>query len=525
MSKLVNFDKRTDSLVIKFGGSDFKDTLQFVKGIPGVKFSPTMKHWYVKRTKQALDLLMKARFKIMGDAYTELVAPAQTMTQIENDLSKVTLDHIPALAREYQIDAVKEIVVRNNKALLCADPGLGKTLMASVWAANTIKKKPLLVICPSFLKEHWARELQKWVGMDSTALFSQSPYRFKWNDALLINYDILPFWVDALLDRCEAIICDESHYLANDTSERTKAVRRLHLSIPNRLFMSGTPIRSRPIQFWPQLNMLNKQIFNNKQYYLNRFCGPAVGYTGALEYKGATHLDELHTLVKTVMVRRTRAEVAAFLPKKNRVIYSVHVDMKKQDQVLDEELQLLLSQGKGDDAIFYEKMAQLSNSSFYYKKDFIIEHIHGLLETIPKLMIVGYHTTVIAELSKEFPGAAVISGKTPTGTRQRMVDDFNNKDTCRILIGQFDAAGVGFSMQNCHDMCLAEMVWVPGQLDQIESRILRLTSDGEQVNYYFYMGSGTVEEKMLDTITNKYQNASMVLDGESHDYFAGASYV
>ena len=197
--------------------------------------------------------------------------------------------------------------------------------------------------------------------------------------------------------------------------------------------------------------------------------------------------------------------------------------MSKEDRDLDSELQAYVEAGLPEDAEFYAKMERLANSSFYYKKEFVIDHITSLLESIPKLMIVAYHKTVIHELVKHFPGSLLVDGDVPPKKRQEIVDDFNSRDSC-VMVAQLEAAGVGFSMQTCHDMAIVEMVWTPGQLTQIEDRILRLTSTGDQVNYYYYTGTDTIEEKMLYTVESKHKKASMILDGKEQSYFKGATY-
>ena len=79
----------------------------------------------------------------------------------------------------YQKQAVLQIQKFKGRALLADEMGLGKTLEALWWVKRSPKKRPVIVVCPAFLKWVWEGELSKHLNIRGVILNGQTPPKKK----------------------------------------------------------------------------------------------------------------------------------------------------------------------------------------------------------------------------------------------------------------------------------------------------------------------------------------------------------
>lgn len=475
-------------------------------------FNYAKKEWSVPYTEQNASFLMRNTWKFVGDAYIAVKGLKAPTPNAIADLSMVTLKHIPKEAYPYQIEAAK-FSVKLERSIIALPPGLGKSLITSIALAELMNGKPVLLVCPAFLKIHWQRELMKWSGIDSVVLSGRlANTRIREQPIVyIINYDILYYWQDHLARWFPIIVSDECHKLGNPESKRTKAFKELLAGSKRSIFLSGTPIRNRPLDFWTTLRMTAPKIFNNFNYYKNRFCDAQLGW-GGLSYSGASNTEELHALVKPIMYRKTKEEVMPDLPKKNFITYNLDVEVTPEFQKAQAEVAEALANGKPLESCDAVKL--LSRSSYALKRDSIIEWVNDFLESGEKIVIGAYHTAVMDDLKEAFGVAAVVvDGRVAPQKRQGIVDKFQTDPKVRVFIGQYEAAGVGFSITAASTLVFAELYYVPALLEQFGDRIHRMTSTGDHVNYVHFLAVDTIEGDMLAMLNEKVKNASKILDG------------
>lgn len=124
---------------------------------------------------------------------------------------------------KHQAEGIK-FLNRTPRALLCDDPGLGKTCQALLSA-----DEPVLVIAPAMLIHGgvWDTEIKKW-----------SPNL----DVTQISYTSLPPRVTKFKRQWGTIILDECHAIKNRKAQRTKAVQRVCVTARRVYMLTGTPI-------------------------------------------------------------------------------------------------------------------------------------------------------------------------------------------------------------------------------------------------------------------------------------------
>lgn len=129
----------------------YSHALRFAaSGVPGMKWEAAQSSWagYPDAVEQVLKQLDAGGVKHDGE-----LCAKKTKVKVK----KSTLRQ----CRDYQKEAVRFLVANAADGALCADDmGLGKTLTA-ITAAKALKA-PAIVVCPSFVRMVWRRELEKW---------------------------------------------------------------------------------------------------------------------------------------------------------------------------------------------------------------------------------------------------------------------------------------------------------------------------------------------------------------------------
>ena len=67
---------------------------------------------------------------------------------------------------EYQRQGIKFGIRRGGRVLIADDMGLGKTVQALGIAWEYRESFPMLIVCPSSLRNVWEDQIQRWLGLD-----------------------------------------------------------------------------------------------------------------------------------------------------------------------------------------------------------------------------------------------------------------------------------------------------------------------------------------------------------------------
>jgi len=212
---------------------------------------------------------------------------------------------------EHQKVAIEKLLA-NNKFILADDMGLGKTT-AAVIASLESEAKKVLIVCPATLKINWAREIENYT--DRRILIVEGR---KWGstfDYYIINYDILKNYHSTddesddvkLLESVgfDLAIVDEAHYISNNTAQRTRLLNDILDKIPKVWLLTGTPMTSRPINYFNLLKIVESPLTLNWQSYVYRYCKGyqfRVGNRKVWNTSGASNLDELRERTKNLVL-------------------------------------------------------------------------------------------------------------------------------------------------------------------------------------------------------------------------------
>lgn len=442
---------------------------------------------------------------------------------------KKVVDSLPEILRPYQREGIEFLVNSHTRGVLLADEmGLGKTVQALL-AARAISKK-ILIMCPSFLRSKWASESVRWLGLDpqKVSLFPEEDT----GDILILGYGMLSSRgkkFDCELERLKrwagedqlVLILDESHYLKNKKSIRTKVALRIIEEIsPQRIFLlSGTPItKSSPHELLTIFQFMG-------------FCGPGLkrwifDYFTEWEYNkwagknipvGLRNTGDFQKVFSPIFLRRTIDQVASDLPKIIRDIVPVPVDessllkiVKSADIQASKLLEVLR------DFQYSSAIASSRRALGGAKVPFILDAIKGILDS-GATHVVGLFEhldplhSVAQELRKDVDHVYIITGQVPTDKRDGIIQEFKEKGGGLLAINS--AISVGLDIDFCHHVVMGEFPWSPSTLTQVESRFRRLTSS-QPVHIQYVVGRG-IELNVLQSLLEKLNVLNDLVGGFS----------
>ena len=426
----------------------------------------------------------------------------------------------------FQIRGVRFVEDRGGRAIIADQMGLGKTLQAIAWLALHPEARPAVVVCPSSMKWQWQRELWGHARIRSSVLSGQRPLRQDMAEPVwVINYDILRFWADTINAQApRALIVDECQRIKNPRAKRARAVAAVGKAAPHIIALSGTPIISRPIEFFPVLQLIAPGEYRSRWQFAFRYCAPKRGWQGrGWDFSGASHLEELHERVGKLMIRRMRADVLPDLPHTQRTVVPIEIDNRKEyDRAVARFIEWLAERRGADAAVramraeAVVKLGALKHLAAEGKMAAAVEMIQEWLEdTDEKLVVFAIHHSIIDRLCEAFPTAAVVTGKVTGADRVKAVDRFQQDPKCRLFLGNIQAAGEGITLHAASNMLVLELGWTPAEHDQAEDRINRIGQRAAHVDVRYIVAQGTIEERVLALINSKRDTVSRVVDGRA----------
>ena len=240
--------------------------------------------------------------------------------------------------------------------------------------------------------------------------------------------------------------------------------------------------------------------------------------------KGARNLDKLHRLLSECgMIRRLKADVLDDLPPKTRTVVDIEIDTAEYRRAEDDFLGWLetTAPGKSRSAARAEqitRMMELKRLAGRLKLPGVTAWVRDFLESSEaKLLLGAVHRKVTYPLMDALEtetGAVLVDGDCDGREKTAAFDAFNGDPACRLLVGNIQAAGVGWSCRATSYVALCELPWVPGDCVQFEDRVHGIgRGTGAAVNAYFLVAPGTIESDLCRVLDEKQSWADAAVDG------------
>lgn len=399
---------------------------------------------------------------------------------------------------------------RAKTTFLADDPGCGKTAQA-IMAVKEEGAYPALVVCPSYLRANWVREIKMWDPAegkwDQPLNYSpgDNPALIHCHRWVVLSYESMcKEWTTIkICMKPKTVVFDEAHYLKNLEAERTKRALEIVTPAEYRFMLTGTPVLNRPEELWAQLRVLGV----HQRFLTGTWEGFSDFFIGTESLGPAKHATRMETLggmarYHDAFLRRTKEEVLPELPPSRRCFLPVDLDDRARYEAEASNASL-----KG-----LERVDRLRYLSAMEKLPQVYEWVDNFLETGKKLVVFAYHVDVAEAIARNY-GVKAVTGKLSAGSRQGFVDNFQ-KGEAQIIVFSLHAGQLGYTLTAASDVLFVQGDWVPAMLDQAAARCHRL-GQTQPVTEWHMIAKGTVEEEMLALLDRKELAVSGITDGNA----------
>lgn len=250
--------------------------------------------------------------------------------------------------RPYQRDAV-DMAVSRGSLLLALTMGAGKTRVA-IEAVKELAPGPGAVFCTNSLKYQWAEvEIPKWhpgatvLVVDGTKKKRTAQYEQSHTyDYTVLSYDMLVHDWDLIRKHLSIgfVIADEATLIKGFRAKRSKRLKSMAKYSPYRFALSGQPVENRPEELFSIMEFVDPEVLG--PFY--KFDRTFIVRDGSGRPRRYRNLDTMNTIMSSAMYRKSRNDIAEFLPDRMESEIPVHLDPKSQavyDHVRDDLLNLL----------------------------------------------------------------------------------------------------------------------------------------------------------------------------------------
>lgn len=523
-----------------------------VKAIQGRSFNYLKKTWTIPFSESQTLERLKKKYGVRENSAVKLpeeILPPAEMPELGIEIPlKRTL--FPFQAKGVAQGLIYRKFINGDQ------PGLGKTTQAisTIVAADhykdagmitigekelqTLPAYPVLIICPSTLKENWKREWETVAGVkamilnDSIKNTWDKYYKAGIANVFIVNYESLKkyFVLDVekqkngrfklkhvkfseKVNLFNSIIIDELHKCKDGTTQQSKFVMGISRGKNYVIGLTGTPVVNKPKDLLSQLYIIDRlndvtcidDTRNSYKYFMDRYCG---GNSGT----GAFNLKELNSrLSNTCFFQRQKKEVLTELPDKMRQIILSDITTRKEynEAIADLGNYLKEFKQKTDAQVQKSMMGEVmvrigvcKNISARGKLNEVIAYIDDVTESNEKVVVFIHQKEIAMKLLHHYPQAVSVRGDDSMDSRQIAIDKFQNDPRTNVIICSIKAAGVGITLTASSRVAFVELPWHPADCDQCEDRCHRIgQKDSVQVTYF--LGKDTIDERIYEIIEDK----------------------
>ena len=323
-----------------------------IKNVPTATFNFDTKQWVVEsfmlgelERRFAGELVYKTpRWVILNEPMPDMSA----MYKLSRD--DIAVPAMKLLPYDYQTYGMKFMIDKVEKqgfVLNADDVGLGKTIQTIGTMQYFINKgtvNKVLIICKKSIKKQWIDEIVKFTDLSqdfalirtgSTAAQRKKAYAaFNQESKAILVTNYHTFLNDTSLFaqmNIDFVVIDEVHSVKARTGKLNNNIGSITYGKPT-VFLTGTPIMSRPEDIFGIVQMVNPKYFGMWSQFKKEFIVTDLNGKFGVRDVGAKNLDKLRELVQNMVIRRTEYEVSIQLPK--TIIKKQECDMDKVQEAI-----------------------------------------------------------------------------------------------------------------------------------------------------------------------------------------------
>ena len=436
----------------------------------------------------------------------------------------------------YQLDGIA-FAAAAGRAILADDMGLGKTIQAIGMAellAREADIRKVLIVCPASVKSQWRSEILRFSERDCQIVLGGAAQRASQYENgcffTVCNYEqVLRDILAIERAKWDLIVLDEGLRIKNWEAKTTQTMKSLRS--PFALVLSGTPLENRLDDLFSVAEFIDARRLGPAFRFFNRHRitdekGKVLGYK---------NLESLRANLKPILLRRTRGSVMKDLPPRTNEIVRIPptdeqlgidgAQMRIVSQIVRKRYisemdllrlrkALLVARMNADSTYLVDKRAP-GYSSKLERLEELFEEL--LAEEGRKIVLFSEWTTMLTLIERQLKPFHVnhvrLDGSVPQKKRQQMVHQFQRDPACRLFLTT-NAGSTGLNLQAANTVINVDLPWNPAVLEQRVARAHRL-GQKNPVQVYVLVTEGTIEEKLLGTLSAKHDLALAALDMES----------
>jgi SWI/SNF-related matrix-associated actin-dependent regulator 1 of chromatin subfamily A len=419
----------------------------------------------------------------------------------------------------HQKEAIQKLV-ENKKYILADDMGLGKTTSTIIAALESGSKK-VLIICPASLKINWQREIDNYT--DRSVYISEGKNFSQEHDFVIINYDIIKNFHNVkkksdsqiLGANFDLVVVDEAHYIKNGQAQRTKLINDLVKKVDRLWLLTGTPMTSRPMDYFNLLSLVDSPVAKNWLAYAIRYCAGYQFNAGGRKIwnvTGASNLEELRDRTSGLTLRRLKENV---LDLPDKIITPIYLKLKSKayEDIMGEYYDWYDKNPEESKSLTvqFTKLTKVRQVIADEKINYTIELAENILEQGKKVIIFCNFTDSLEKITEHFGKIAVkLNGSMSKIEKQHSVDQFQNNEKIKVFVGNIKASGVGITLTSAEAVIFNDLSFLPSDHSQAEDRSYRY-GQKNNVLVYYPIFENSLEAIIYDIVNSKKKVIATVM--------------
>lgn len=430
------------------------------------------------------------------------------------------MDSLPPLTKHQQ--AMVDFGLKNNYALLCADPRLGKTR-----AAILLRQKRdvnCLVVCPAYLIPNWKREIKKWDPMASVTTFQSGKdiYDVCDSDFVVTSYDLIQK-AEHVFEWADMAVCDEVHHLKTMTSLRSQFFHRALYENGVKYWygLTGTPIKNRVKEFYSILCLANYDPLQTDHTFLNKFSDEITfaeqfsfseshevqvkggRYVTITNYYGIKNEAELKQWLrgKYIRIRATEKDLPplTFLETLVQDIADPKLLAAFESYFITDEEAYAGAESFNDarKRRTGSVLPEHKRNAAVQKVPFTIRYVEDLMQSVDCCLVYSDHREPCEKIAAHF-GVPAITGSMPGARRAQLVNDFQS-GKLNILCATVGALKEGADLYRAKDLVMNDLPWITGDIDQVCARTRKI---GEKDPRTIHLIFGSPQDEKIWQVLN-----------------------
>lgn len=344
-----------DSLSVKFKYS--RAYIDRMREVPGSYFEKSSKCWiFPYSSLEIFEAIFKGEIVWKTPEWQIKSTPMPDLTLFYKVDESIQVPQFKIKPYDYQEYGIKFMIDRLKTTGFVFNTdvvGLGKSLQALgtiCYAHDYMGADRFILLCKKSIKFQWKKEILKFTDLDKDLLIEYVPenatkkQREKIYNKCVAHgkFILITTYQSSLYDKedfkklkAQMLLVDEAHILRNHTGKMNAAVRFYGKSIPYKVFLTGTPLMTKPVDIFGLMKIADKDYLGPWKDFEKRH----IRYEQKGSFRdevGYLNLDELREKVQNVLIRRTENEVSIQMP---QVIHkTTNVLKDKTQEVLSEVL-------------------------------------------------------------------------------------------------------------------------------------------------------------------------------------------